>query len=115
MNLIVTVSAALTQPVKLELAFTLALGTPMCTASPSAAPVTVIVRSALLWADVLEKSKVAVAVSVLARVYTVVPDVNRRLSDTWLMSPSAGDVGLTPSMILSDGILEVPAFRCNAA
>jgi len=52
-----------------------AFGTPRLTASPSAAPVTVMVRSDEFWAAVLAKFSVAVAVSVFARVYLVVPEV----------------------------------------
>jgi len=66
--LTVTVFVALTHAVKLPLATIEPFGTPRLTASPSAAPVTVIVKSDTPPAAVLPKSSVAVAVSVFANV-----------------------------------------------
>jgi hypothetical protein len=63
-NLILTVLDADTHAVKIELATIEPLGTPIKTASPSAAPVTVIVKSLEELAPVLGKFSVAVALNV---------------------------------------------------
>ena len=67
-NLTVTVFAADTHAVKVAVAVIDALGTPNATTSPSAAPVTVIVRSATAPAPVLAKSSVADPLSVRSSV-----------------------------------------------
>jgi len=75
---IVTVSVALTQPKKLTSATSEAFGTPIATVSPTAAPVTLIVRSATELAAIDPKSSVAVADKTLVM---IVPPPTRNVPD----------------------------------
>lgn len=114
----VTVFVALTQAEKVPVVVWLAFGTDRLTTSPSAAPVTVTVRSVTAPAAVLPKSSVAEPLSVKAYSYLVEFAGEKYLLPLANSSaPFSAVVKSVPSSIfkLAVDAVAVPAFKCNIA